>query len=47
MLDEWSTQRARRVRVCVVLAMHAPNLGIYTSWHFPFASIHPPLRFIG
>ena len=40
MLDEWSTQRARRVRVCAVLAMHVPNLGIHRLWRFPYASIH-------
>ena len=40
MLDEWSTQRARRVRVCAVLAMHVPSLGIHTLWHFPCAFIH-------
>ena len=38
---EWSTQRARRVRVCAVLAMHVPNLGIHTLWHFPYASLTP------
>ena len=43
MLDEWSTQRARRVRVCAVLAMHVPNLDIYTSWPFLCASIHSSL----
>ena len=46
MLDEWSTQRARRIGVCAVLAMHVPNPGIHTLWHFP---VHPstlpfPLR---
>ena len=40
MLDEWSTQRARRVRICVVLAMHVPNLRIHTLLRFPCASIH-------
>ena len=35
MLDEWSTQRARGARVCAVLAMHVPNLGIHTLWRFP------------
>ena len=40
MLDEWTMQRARRVRVCAVLAMHVPSLGIHTSWHLPCASIH-------
>ena len=47
MLDEWSTQRARRVRICTVLAMHVPNLGIQTSWSFPCASIHSSLPFKG
>ena len=37
MLVEWSTQK---VRVCAVLAMHVPHLGIYTLWRFPCASIH-------
>ena len=46
-LDEWSTQRARRVSVCAVLAMHEPNLGIHTLWHFLCASIHPPPLFTG
>ena len=32
MSDEWSTQRARRVTVCAVLAMHVPILGIHTLW---------------
>ena len=40
MLVEWSTQRTRRVRVCAVLAMHLPHLGIHTLWRFPCASIH-------
>ena len=39
MLDEWSTQRTRRVRLCAVLAMHVPNLGIHTSWRSSCASI--------
>ena len=47
MLDEWSTQRAHRVRVCAVLPMHVPKLGIHTLWHFPCASIHPSLLFTG
>ena len=47
MLDEWSTQRARRVRVCAVLAMHVPNVGIHTLWRLPCASNHPPLFFTG
>ena len=45
MKDEWSTEPARRVRVCPVLAMHLPNLDIHTSWRFPCASIHP-FRFL-
>ena len=45
MLDERSTQRARRVRVCAVLAMHVPHLGIHTSWRFASASIHPSILF--
>ena len=47
MLDEWSTQRARRIRVCAVLAMHVPNLAIHTLCRFPCASIHPSLFFTG
>ena len=43
MLDEYSTQRARRVRVCTVLAMHVSHLGIHTSWRFTCASIHSSL----
>ena len=41
MSDEWSTQRALRVRVCAVLATHVPNLGIHTLSHFPCASLTP------
>ena len=47
MLDEWSTQRARRVRVCTVLGMHVPNLGIHTLWRLPCAAILPSLFFTG
>ena len=47
MFDEWSTQRTRRVRVCAVLAMHVPNLGIHTLWRFSCASMHPSLLFTG
>ena len=36
---EWSTHRESRVRVCAVPAMHVPNLGIHTLWHFPCASL--------
>ena len=43
MLDKWSTQRARRVRICAVLAMHVPNLGIQAPRRFPCAFIHSPL----
>ena len=35
MSDERSTQRARRVSLCAVLAMHVPNLGIHTLWYSP------------
>ena len=31
---EWSAQRARRVRICAVLAMHVPHLGIHTLCRF-------------
>ena len=41
MSDEWSTQRARSVRVRAVLAMHLPYLGIHTLWHFPCACLTP------
>ena len=40
MLEEWSTQRGRRVRVCAIVAMHAPNPGIHALWRFPCAFIH-------
>ena len=39
---EWSVQRARRVRICAVLAMHVPNRGIHTLWRFPCACTHLP-----
>ena len=45
MCNEWSTQRARRVSVCAVLAMHVPNLGIHTLGRFPGAPIYPFLLF--
>ena len=41
MSDKWSTQRARRVRVCAVLKIYVPNLGIHTLRHFPCASVTP------
>ena len=41
MQSEWSAQRARRVRVCAVLAMHVPNSGIHTLCRFPCVPIHP------
>ena len=47
MCNEWNTQRARRVSVCAVLAMHVPNLGIHTLWRFPCAPMHPSLLFTG
>ena len=47
MFDEWSTQRAQGARVCSVLAMHVPNLGIHTSRGFPCASIHFSFFFTG
>ena len=47
MLDEWSTQRARRVRVCAVRAMLVRNLGTPNSLRFPCVSIHPSLLFTG
>ena len=47
MLDEGGTQRARRISVCAVRAMHVPNLGIHTSWRFPCALIHPFFLFTG
>ena len=40
MLVEWSTQRARRVRACAVLAMHVHHPDIHTLWRFPCASIY-------
>ena len=47
MLDDWSMQRARRVRVCAVLTMHVPNPGIHTSWRFLCASVRFSLFFTG
>ena len=47
MRSEWSTQRARRVRVCAVLAMHVPHSGIHTLCCFPFTHIYPSLLFTG
>ena len=41
MRREWSAQRARRVRICAVLAMHVPNLGIHTLCCFPCVPIYP------
>ena len=41
MRSEWSEQRARRVRMYVVLAMHVPNSGIHTLCRFPCAPINP------
>ena len=40
MLVKWSTQRAGRVRVCAVLGMPVPHLGIHTLWRFPCAPIY-------
>ena len=45
MCNEWSTQTARRVSVCAVLAMHMPNLDIHTLWRFPCVPIHSSLLF--
>ena len=47
MLSEWSAQRARRVRICAVLAMHVPNSGIHTLCRFPCVPIHPCLLSTG
>ena len=47
MRSEWSAQHARRVRICAVLAMHVPNLGIHTLCRFPCAPIHPYSLFTG
>ena len=47
MLDEWSMQRARRVRVCAVLALYLPNLGIHPLWRFHCASIYSSLLSTG
>ena len=50
MLDEWSTQRARRVRVCALRAMHVPNLDIphivaLALWIHPaFPFLHRSMR---
>ena len=40
MSHKWSTQRARRVRLCAVLEMHVPNPGIHTLWYLPCAFFH-------
>ena len=40
MSDKWSTQRALRVRVCAVLAMHVPSLGIHTLWQISLRIQH-------
>ena len=47
MRSEWSAQRALRVRVYAVLAMHVPNSGIHTLCRFPCAPIHPCPLFTG
>ena len=47
MRSEWSAQRTRRVRICAVLAMHVPNLGIHTLCRFPCGPIHPCSLFTG
>ena len=47
MPSERRTQRARRVRVCAVLAMHVPNSGINTLCRFPCAPNPPSLLFTG
>ena len=47
MLVEWSTQHARSVRVCAVLALHVLHPGIHTLWWFPCASIHSLLLSTG
>ena len=47
MRGEWSAQRAHRVRICAVLAMHVPNRGMHTLWRFPGTPIHPCSLFTG
>ena len=47
MRSKWSTQRARRVSVCAVLAMHMPNSGIHTLCRFLCASIQASLLVTG
>ena len=47
MRSESSAQRARRVRVCAVLAMHVPNSGIHTMCRFFCVPIHPCPLFTG
>ena len=47
MRSEWSAQRARRVSICAVLAMHVPNLGIHTLCRFPCVPNHPFPLFTG
>ena len=40
MSNEWSTQRARRVRVSAAPGMHVANPGIQLLLRFPCASLH-------
>ena len=47
MQREWSAQRARRVRICAVRAMHVPNRGIHTLLRLPCIPIHPCSPFTG
>ena len=43
----WSTQCARSVSICAVLAMHVRLLGIHTLWRFSCASTYSLLVSIG
>ena len=47
MPQEWSTERARRVGVSAVLAMHVHKSGIHALLCFPYALPHSPLFFTG
>ena len=44
---EGGAQRARRVTICAVLAMHVPNCCIHKLWRFPCTPIHPCSLFTG
>ena len=47
MPHKWSTERARKVGVNAVIAIHVPNSGIHALLCFPCALPHSPLFFTG